>query len=217
MGELTLVIGNKNYSSWSLRAWLLLKQAGIAFQEIKIPLHTEAGNQTADQYSPSGKVPVLIDGDVKVWESLAILEYIAERHPEKKLWPENAEVRSYARAISSEMHAGFTNLRKNMVMNCRTSLPGKGMAEGVQADISRITQIWNECRKRFGRHGRFLFGFFTAADAMYAPVAFRFNTYGVSLDPVSKQYMEAMLNLPAMQDWLAAARIEPEAIPEYEK
>lgn len=212
MSQLTLIIGNKNYSSWSLRPWLAMKQAGLEFQEIRIPLDTPKTASRLRQYSPAGKVPVLHDGSLIVWDSLAILEHLAERLPALYWWPTNPAARATARSISAEMHSSFVNLRQNMPMNCRASLPGKGMASGVQADIDRITTIWRDCRQRFGRGGDFLFGAFTIADAMYAPVVSRFTTYGVTLDPICQAYADAIGSLPAMQDWLAAAQAETEVI-----
>lgn len=214
---LTLVIGNKNYSSWSLRPWLLLRQAQIPFTEIRVPLYRDPDfKRKILRYSPSGKVPVLIDGDIAVWESLAICEYMAECCPEKQLWPADTAARALARSISSEMHAGFAKLRQHMSMNCRKQFPDKGRAPGVQEEIDRVCAIWNDCRKRFGASGPFLFGNFSVADAMYAPVAIRFHAYVVSVDAVSESYFRTLLALPAMQEWMAAARAETEVIPEFE-
>ena len=207
MWKLTLVIGNKNYSSWSLRAWLALKQTGESFQEMRLPLHTPEFEKEIVKYSPSGKVPCLIDGDAVVWESLAICEYLAERFPKANLWPKGSKARAFARAISNEMHAGFIALRKNCPMNIREQIK-KEISGDVQADIDRITTIWREAREKFGESGPFLFGHFTVADAMYAPVVMRFITYGVSVDPVSKSFMDAILSLPAMKGWIHAARKE---------
>lgn len=212
MSQLTLVIGNKNYSSWSLRPWLAMKQAGLHFTEVRIALYTPASPQEIQQYSPSGKVPVLLDASLVVWDSLAICEYLAEKFPTIRWWPEDKTARAIARSISAEMHSGFQNLRQSMPMNCRAKLPGKGMTPSVQADIDRITGIWRDCRQKFGTGGEMLFGEFTIADAMFAPVVSRFTTYGVQLDPVSKAYAEAIWALPAMQEWVAAAQTEVEVI-----
>jgi glutathione S-transferase len=214
--KLTLVIGNKNYSSWSLRPWLLLKQAGIPFSELRIPLYTTESKARILEYSPTGKVPVLIDGDVRVWESLAICEYLAEISPQSRLWPADRAARATGRSISTEMHAGFGDLRKHMSMNCRKSLPGKGRTPEVERDISRIVAIWETCRNQFAGEGPFLFGHFTVADAMYAPVALRFAIYDVELPPVAAAYAETLRALPAMQEWLAAAQMETETIPQFE-
>lgn len=212
MTQLTLVIGNKNYSSWSLRPWLSMKQAGLDFTEIRIPLDTLTSHEEIRRYSPSGRVPVLLDGKLTVWESLAICEYVAERFA-PTLWPEDAALRAVARSISAEMHAGFVKLRENMPMDCRARYPGLGMNPGVQADIDRITAIWRECRNNFGTSGDFLFGQFAIADAMFAPVVSRFVTYGVKLDAVAQAYADAIWALPAMHEWLNAASHEEETIP----
>ena len=213
---LTLVIGNKNYSSWSLRPWLVLKQAGVPFEEIFVPLYEPGSKEKILQYSPSGKVPLLIHGKVKVWESLAIAEYLAELFPKAKLWPADIADRAWARAISQEMHAGFTALRTHMPMNVRSSYPGHGRHPEVDKDIARVSAIWRECRERFKNRGEFLFGHFTIADAMYAPVVFRFKTYGVPLSGLEKDYFETMLNLPAMKEWAQVGLKETQRIAQSE-
>lgn len=212
MTPLTLVIGNKNYSSWSLRPWLAMKHFGIHFQEIRVALDTPETSVQIRQYSPTEKVPVLLDGNLTVWDSLAICEYLAEQFPNLHLWSEDKAARAIARSISAEMHSGFQSLRQNMPMNCRSRFPGKGINFQVQKDINRITDIWRECRQNFGTDGDMLFGKFTIADAMFAPVVTRFMTYDVPLDAVCKKYAEAVLALPAMQEWLKAASEEPETI-----
>lgn len=212
MGMLTLVIGNKNYSSWSLRPWLALKQTGSEFREIRIPLDTPTTQESLRQYSPSGRVPVLLDGSLVIWESLAICEYLAEQFPAAGLWPTDPLARAIARSVSHEMHSGFRALRQWMPMDCRATLPGQGREPGVQEDIERVTQLWKECRHQFGAGGDFLFGSITIADAMYAPVVSRFLTYGVELDPVCAAYREAIWQWPALQEWVAAAREEVEII-----
>lgn len=209
MGQLTLVIGNKNYSSWSLRPWLLLKQVGLDFAEIMIDLDAPNTHKEIRRYSPSGKVPVLLDGDLTVWESLAICEYIAENFI-RDLWPQDREARAFARSVSHEMHAGFMNLRQQMPMNCRTRYPREGMKPGVQGDIDRITAIWRECRQQYGSGGEFLFGKFTIADAIFAPVVSRFITYDVKLGFIEQDYVKTIWSLPAMQQWIDAACLEPE-------
>lgn len=214
---LTLVIANKNYSSWSLRAWLMLKHVGVSFQEVVVPLRTPETRAAIMRYSPSGKAPCLVDGDVTVWESLAIGEYLAERFPQAGLWPADAGARAVARSIANEMHGGFIPLRRAMPMNMRASLPGYGRADGVQEEINRIEAIWRDMRSRFGAGGTMLFGTFTIADAMFAPVASRFRTYGVTLSETAEDYAEALLALPAMQEWAAAAEAEPWMIPDLEK
>ncbi|HTO44999.1 MAG TPA: glutathione S-transferase family protein [Burkholderiales bacterium] len=216
MSRYTLVIGNKNYSSWSLRAWLLMKHAGMPFDEIRIPLYVAGSKDSLRKYAPSGKVPVLLDGSLAVWDSLAIAEYLAERHPDRRLWPQDSAVRAVARSISAEMHSGFSALRSNMSMNCRGSFPGVGRTVEVAADVERIQRMWTDCRERFGAAGPFLFGEFTIADAMYAPVVLRFKTYAVQLAPVARQYADTVLGLPALQAWVEAAKAETEVIPAFE-
>lgn len=211
MGKLTLVIGNKNYSSWSLRAWLTMKQVGLKFNEILVPILTPTSPEQIRRYSPSGQVPVLIDGNFKVWESLAICEYVADRFS-PNLWPKDLNARAIARAVSTEMHAGFINLRQYLPMDCRSRYPGEEITPNVQADIDRIKTIWRECRKEYGKSGDFLFGKFSIADAMFAPVTTRFITYGIDLDPVAEAYVEAIWGLPAMQEWLADAANESESL-----
>lgn len=217
MDKLTLLIANKNYSSWSLRPWVLMKQFGIAFDELRIPLDQPETAQRLRENSPSGRVPVLRDKHITVWDSLAICEYLAEKFPQLTLWPTAVEARALARSVSAEMHSGFTTLRENMTMNCRKHLPCKGRAPGVQNDIDRITALWCDCRKRYGAGGDMLFGKFSIADAMFAPVTFRFVTYGVDTDLVSAAYIKAMQALAPMQEWLAAARVEPEVIAQFER
>jgi glutathione S-transferase len=212
MSDFTLVIGNKNYSSWSLRPWLVLKQAAIAFDEIRVLLRLPDSRSHILQYSPSGKVPVLLHNGIPIWESIAIGEYIAELFPDRHLLPVNAEARAIARAVSAEMHAGFQPLRQALPMDCRGRNLKRPINADVQADIDRIKVIWRNCREQFGRNGDFLFGHFTLADAMYAPVISRFITYDVQLDTVEQAYADAVWSLPAMQDWLAAAVIEPEVL-----
>lgn len=209
-----LIIANKNYSSWSLRAWLALAQAGIVFDEVRIALGMPDTKEKLLGYSPAGKVPVLIDGSAKVWESIAICEYAAERWPEKRLWPADRAARAHARSVSAEMHAGFAALRAAMPMNCRSRYPGKGRSAAVDADIARIEALWGDCLKRHG--GPFLFGAFSIADAMYAPVVSRFLTYDVKLVGALQQYAQAVLELPAMREWYAAGAAEPEFLAEDE-
>ena len=214
MTRYTLVIGNKAYSSWSMRPWLAMMQTGLAFDEVKIPLYADGHAAKIRKYSAAGKVPVLIDGATTVWDSLAICEYLAERHPDRQLWPADAAARAHGRSISAEMHSGFVALRTNMGMNVRRSFPGIGMTPEAAADIARIGDIWNDCLRRYG--GPFLLGEFSLADAMYAPVATRFKTYAVTLPGAAQRYAEMLLALPAMRDWYAAANTETEVLPQYE-
>ena len=216
MAEFKLIIGNKNYSSWSLRGWLAARQAGVGVEEVLVNLGDADFRQQLRQHSPAAKVPVLIHGDLTVWDSLAIIEYLAEIRPDSGLWPKDRSARAHARAISAEMHSGFGAVRNFMPMNLRKSLPGKGRGEGVDEDIRRITGIWRECRERHGAGGAFLFGPWSAADAMFAPVVTRFRTYGVELDPLIQAYADAVLNSAWFREWEADALTEPWIIPEDE-
>ena len=204
---LHLIIGNKNYSSWSLRPWLAMKVAGIAFDETVISLDAKDFKARVTALSGAGRVPVLIDGDVRVWESLAILEYLAEKFPAAGLWPEHAAARAHARAIACEMHAGFLPLRRHLPMNVARPVKTRTLDDGAAADAARIDAIWSECRAKFG--GPFLFGPFGAADAMYAPVVWRFHTYAVEVSAAARTYMRAVMALPACLEWREAARREP--------
>ena len=212
MSDLTLVIGNKNYSSWSLRPWLALKATGQSFDEALIVLRRPETRAEILLQSAAGKLPVLKAGDLTIWESLAICEYIAETWPEAGLLPEDARARAVARSVMSEMHAGFVNLRRELPMDINKLSPlaqnGVTPGEETRLEIARVQQIWQDCRGRFGRKGDFLFGRFGIADAMYAPVATRFRTYGVAMDPVSEAYVNAIYALPAMQEWCSAAAKE---------
>jgi glutathione S-transferase len=221
MTDFTLVIGNKNYSSWSLRPWLAMKQFGIEFEEIVIPLYRPESSEEIAVYSPSAKVPVLMDDRaalrdrLKIWDSLAICEYLAELYPDRLCWGKTPEIRANARSIAAEMHSGFLSLRQNLPMNCSLRCQ-KDIIPEVDRDIQRITQIWREYRQKYAGEGLFLFGDFTIADAFYAPVVLRFRTYRVELDPMCQAYAEAIINLPAMEKWLNAAYSETTKIPEYE-
>jgi len=217
MAEMTLCIGNKNYSSWSLRAWLVLKATTVAFEEVVIPLDQPTTRETILKYSPSGRLPVLKHGDLSVWESLAIAEYLAEAFPTFNLWPKDQAARILARAVSAEMHAGFAALRQHLPMNIRSSFHDREITPEVQADINRIMAIWRDCRMQYGEaSGEFLFGGFTIADAMFAPVVTRFRTYRIELEREAQAYCDAVMALPAMQEWAAAARNEPMIIEKYE-
>jgi glutathione S-transferase len=216
MAGYTLVIGNKNYSSWSMRPWVLLKQLGIAFDEKRLRFNSDEWNAEIERWSPSRLVPVLWRGDQSVWDSLAIMETLNEWHPEKDVWPRDGAARAFARSISAEMHSGFRDLRAAMPMNIRASHPGKGMSVEVQANVTRIESLWREARERFGSAGPFLFGGFGAADAMYAPVVMRFRTYAVKLEPVSARYCETMLSAPGVRAWIEGALEEKEFVAEDE-
>jgi len=208
MRELVLTIGNKNYSSWSLRPYLALAATGAPFREEVIPLSRPDSKAAILAVNPAGKVPVLRDGDLVIWDSLAICEYLAEQFPAAGLWPADAAERARARAISAEMHSGFAALRENMPMDIRARKPGRGHTPAALADAARVLAIWRGCRAR-AQGGPFLFGRFSIADAMYAPVTTRFVTYGVELDEVGRAYVDAVAALPAMQAWVAAAAQEP--------
>jgi glutathione S-transferase len=212
-----LIIGNKNYSSWSLRPWLLLREAGIDFDEQRIVLDTPTAKSEIAEWSPSGRVPVLQLGDQAVWDSLAICETVAERWPDKQLWPDDPDERAYARSISAEMHAGFSVLRDCMPMNCRAMGRIVPIPDELGADIDRIIAIWADCHKQFGDRGGWLFGRFSVADAMYAPVVLRLRTYGINLPESAGYYPHRLLESVAMQDWLAAAECETEVIEADEK
>lgn len=215
MAKPLLIIGNKNYSSWSLRPWLALRVAGIDFDEKVVPLF-EADWIERKAELPSGTVPVFEHNGLVIWETLAILEYAAETWGEAMLWPTDKAARARARTVSSEMHAGFTKVRTHMPMNIRRSFPGRGMHAGVADNIKRIETIWTDCRQTFGQDGDFLFGKFSNADAMFAPIVSRFTTYAVEVNSTARAYMEAVQALPAMQDWSQAARSEPWTIDEDE-
>ncbi|MCW9002634.1 MAG: glutathione S-transferase family protein [Rhodospirillales bacterium] len=213
MSKPLLIIGNKNYSSWSLRPWLALRVAGVDFDEKLVPLF-EADWAERKAELPSGTVPVLEHDGNAIWETMAILEYAAETWPEANLWPSEKRDRALARAVSNEMHAGFTGVRSRMPMNIRGHYPGRGRDANVEKEIARIDSIWSGCLENSG--GPFLFGAFTNADAMFAPVVSRFTTYAVGLTPVCQAYMDAIQALPAMMEWSAAGRVEPWTIAEDE-
>ena len=214
---LKLVIGNKNYSSWSMRPWLALRANDIAFEEIFIPLYTGAADkQRILDFTHSGKVPALIDGDVTIWDSLAIIEYVAERFPETRLWPEDRASRAHARSISAEMHSGFMALRNECGMNLHRPIRAVALSADARANVARIQEIWTECRERYGKLGPFLFGKFGAADAMFAPVVHRLRTYAIAVEPAAQAYMETMMALPAFQDWTRAGLAETHVIEQFE-
>jgi len=213
---LRLIIGNKNYSSWSFRPWLAMKAAGIPFEEKLISLDAPDFKSQVMPLSAAGRVPVLVDGETRVWESLAILEYLAEKYPAAGLWPEQAPARAHARAIASEMHAGFGALRRQLPMNIRRPVLPRALDAEAAEDVARIDAIWNECRVRFGAGGPFLYGSFGAADAMYAPVVWRFHTYAVEVSAIAKAYMRALAALAAWSEWREAARRETGVLPHDE-
>ena len=217
MADLTIYLGNKNYSSWSLRAWLALKRTTVAFEEVVVPLFQPTSRETILKYSPSGRLPALKHGELTVWDSLAICEYLAESFPTFDFWPKDPATRAAARAVSAEMHSGFQAMRQHLPMNIRSSFPGREITPEAQADINRIMAIWRDCRTRFGElKGRFLFGNFTIADAMFAPVVSRFRTYKTDLEREADAYCDTIMAMPEMQEWIAAARNEPMVIEQYE-
>jgi glutathione S-transferase len=206
---LHLVIGNKNYSSWSLRPWIAMKAAGIGFDETVIPLEAPDFKQRITALSPAAKVPVLLDGDLRVWESLAILEYLAEKFPKAGLWPSDPAARAHARTLAAEMHGGFVSLRRHCPMNMRRPVKPRELTPEVLQDVARIDEMWTDSRARFGKGGPFLCGAFGAVDAMYAPVVSRFHTYDIAVSDPARAYMKAVMALPALAEWDAAARAEP--------
>jgi glutathione S-transferase len=214
---LTLVIGNKNYSSWSMRPWLALRANNIAFDEVFIPLYTgDADKQRILGYTHSGKVPALIDDDVTIWDSLSIIEYLAEKFPEARLWPDDRARRAHARSISAEMHSGFMALRNECGMNLHRPVGAVALSADARANVARIEQIWIECRERYGKSGPFLFGAFGGADAMFAPVVHRFRTYAIEVIPKARDYMDTMMSLPAFQEWTEAGLAETIVIDRFE-
>ncbi len=199
---LKLVIGNKNYSSWSMRPWLALRANDIPFEEVFIPLYTgQADKDRLLSFSVSGKVPALVDGDITVWDSLAIIEYLAETFPDAGLWPADRAARAHARAISAEMHSGFMPLRNECGMNLHRPIRAVALSDDARANVARIQDIWANCHARYGKQGPFLFGAFGGADAMYAPVVHRFHTYAIPVKPEAQHYVDAMMALPAFQQW----------------
>src|SRR5947208_7614333 len=215
---LKLVIGNKNYSSWSMRPWLALRANNIIFDEIFIPLYTgEEDKKRILAFTGSGKVPILVDGDVTIWDSLAIIEYLAERFPNASLWPEDRARRAHARSISAEMHSGFPALRKECGMNLHRPIRAITLSADARADVARVQEIWMECRERYGKLGPFLFGSFGAADAMFAPVVHRFRTYAIPAEPKEQVYMETMMALPAFREWTRAGLAETLIVEKFEE
>jgi glutathione S-transferase len=204
---LTLVIGNKNYSTWSMRPWVAATAFGIPFTEVVVLLDKPDTANNIAHYSAAGRVPVLLAGEMTIWDSLAICEYLAEQFPDKHMWPQDVAARAMARSVVAEMHSGFTGLRSAMSMNIKASLPGRGRTADAQADIGRVCEIWEECLARFGHHN-FLFGDFTIADAFYAPVVMRFKTYGVALAPALQAYCDRVQAHPAVARWVREALAE---------
>jgi glutathione S-transferase len=216
--SLKLIIGNKNYSSWSMRPWVALKATGIAFEEVVIPIYNgPEDKQRIVDVSPSGKVPALIDGDITVWDSLAIIEYLAERFPTAKLWPDDVAARAHARSVSAEMHSGFMALRNECGMNLHRPVGAKTLSSDAQANIARIQEIWADCRARSGKAGPYLFGGFSGADAMYAPVVHRLRLYAIPVTRQTQAYMDTMMALPAFRQWTDEALAETLVIERFEQ
>jgi len=210
---LTLVIGNKKYSSWSLRPWIAMRNAGIAFEEMIFELYTDQFRKGVGHYSPAGKVPVLLDGDAVIWESIAILEHLAEKFPKAGLWPADPAARAHARSIATEMHGGFAALRNHCPMNLTRPVKKRAMTAEVEANVKRIDEMWSDARSRFGKGGPFLFGAFGNADAMYAPVVARVHHYDLAVSPASRAYVDAVRALPAYREWEAAGVKETWVMP----
>lgn len=213
---ITLVIGNRNYSSWSLRPWLALRHAGVAFAEKRLALYTDETNAWLAKHAPAGKVPLLINGGATIWESLAICEYVAEGWPTARMWPESPAVRAIARSVATEMHGGFQALRSELPMNVRARRDGIALSERAEKDVQRVTALWKRCRRDYGAGGPWLFGHYTVADAMYAPVVLRFHTYGIPLAERASAYADTVLSDPHLTEWMAAAAAEPERIENFE-
>jgi glutathione S-transferase len=216
---LKLIIGNRAYSSWSMRGWLAVKQSGEDFDEFVVPLFDADWDKKREgqEFAPSmGKVPILWDGDCVVWDSLAIIEFLADRVGIDRYWPGSAAARGMARSMAAEMHSSFPNLRRELPMNVRKSFPPKMISNEVREEIERILQLWAQARARFGGTGDFLFGDWCAADMMYAPVVTRFITYGVAMPPFAEIYMQAVLSHPHVQEWIDKAQDEPWVIEHYE-
>jgi glutathione S-transferase len=217
MPELTLIIGNKNYSSWSLRPWLFMKHAGIPFKEKRIALYADTSRTELAPYHSNYKVPVLKDGDLLVWDSLAILEYIVEWFPDSHGWPEDTKARAMARSVCAEMHSSFADLRSELPMNCRRRYSAVTISDAAQKDIERIKELWRMCRGRYGSGGEWLFGQFCIADAMYAPIALRFAGYGILVSGIEAAYVQSVLRHPHIVEWMEAGRQEQEILADFER
>ena len=216
---LKLIIGNRAYSSWSMRGWLATKQSGEKFEELVVPMFDEdwEKRREGDEFAPSlGKVPILWDGDVVVWDSMAIIEFLADRYGPALYWPEDEGARAVARSMAAEMHSGFANLRRELPMNVRKSFRAKEVSKPVREEIDRVLQLWAQARARWGGTGDFLFGEWCAADIMYAPVVTRFITYGVKVPNFAGAYMKCVLSHPHVAEWIDKAQDEPWVIEQYE-
>ena len=216
MTDLTLIIGNKNYSSWSLRPWVFMKQMQLDFEEKRVALFTETSDAELAQYNSDFKVPVLLDGDVTVWDSLSILEYISERYLDGSGWPGDTKARAIARSMSAEMHSSFANLRNELPMNCRKVFPNISLSAEAEREVARVRSLWRDCRSRYGGEDEWLFGKYSIADAMFAPVALRFSGYSIALDDVERAYVQSVLSQPCIIEWIAASKVETEIIEDDE-
>ena len=216
MSDLTLIIGNKNYSSWSLRPWIFLKQNNIEFEEIRVALFTDSTAEQLSEYGSDLKVPILKDGQLVVWDSLSILEYVSENHLHARGWPGDRQARAMARSISCEMHSSFSNVRNSLPMNCRKIFQNVNLTAQTEREIERIKLLWRQCRTRYGQDGEWLFGAYSIADAMFAPIALRFHGYNIPLEGIELSYVQNVLNQPAIIEWMAAGVLEKEVIAEDE-
>lgn len=216
MSRLVLVIGNKNYSSWSLRPWIFMKHNNIGFEERKVLLFTETMETELAEYGSDSKVPVLKDGDLVVWDTLSILEYLSENFMDGKGWPEDRCARAIARSMSAEMHSSFSHVRNELPMNCRKQFHNIKLSVAAQHEVARIVSLWEQCRHRYGQGGEWLFGTYSIADAMFAPVALRFYGYNIPLQGIAADYVKSVLNHPGIIEWIEAGKQEKEIIPEDE-
>jgi len=216
MSNLTLIIGNKNYSSWSLRPWIFLKQNKIDFIEKRIALFTEFSDDELSEYNSDFKVPVLQDGKLLVWDSLSILEYVSEKYLESNGWPQEINARALARSISCEMHSSFVNLRNELPMNCRKKFQDIKLSSEAEREIERIMALWRQCRSQFGEDGEWLFGKYSIADAMFAPIVLRFVGYSIPLDEIGQVYVQSVLKQPGIVEWIESGRAESEVIEDDE-
>jgi len=212
VSNLTLIIGNKNYSSWSLRPWVFMRYYQIDFDEKKIFLDTETTTQELSQYSSGTKVPILQDRNLEIWDSLAILEYVSEQYCDSSGWPSEPSARAIARSISAEMHSSFANLRSELPMNCRKQFNHVDLSIEAAEEVTRVLEIWRMCREQFADNGQWLFGEYSIADAMFAPIALRFNGYSIPLEGIEKDYVASVLGQPSIVEWIAAAKVEKEMI-----
>lgn len=216
MSDLTLIIGNKNYSSWSLRPWVFMKHNGIEFKEKRIALFTENTDKELAQYNSDFKVPVLQDSDLVIWDSLSILEYLSAKYLDSNGWPNEERARAIARSVSAEMHSSFTGVRSELPMNCRKKFRNVKLSAAAEREIERIKSLWRRCRAEFGEQGEWLFGQYSIADAMFAPMVLRFDGYSIPLDGVERAYVQTVMQQPSIVEWVEAGKVEKEIIEEDE-